>query len=56
MDLSNDFSLYKIHLDDCFDIPNLFLIVRSVHSETMNDLIWEKDLYKKIPIFLSVER
>ena len=50
MDLSNDFSLYKIHLDDCFYIFNFF-IVRSVHSETMSDLIWEKGIYyKKIPI------
>ena len=25
----------------------IFFIVRSVHSETMNDLIWEKGIYYK---------
>ena len=46
MDLNSDFSLYKIHLDDFFTFL-IFLIERSVDSETMGDLIWEKGIYYK---------
>ena len=35
----------------------IFFIVRSVNSETMGDLIWEKEIYyKKIPKILSLEK